>query len=34
MYNPEIDWETGEIKIMRCLPMYEYKVKIFKREKI
>jgi len=21
-YNPEIDWETGEIKMMRCPPLY------------
>jgi len=21
-YNPEINWETGEVKMMRCLPLY------------
>jgi len=21
-YNPEINWETGEVKMMRCPPLY------------
>jgi len=21
VHNPEINWETGEVKIMRCLPL-------------
>ena len=21
-HNPEINWETGEVKMMRCLPLY------------
>jgi len=23
VHNPEIDWEKGEVKITRCLPIYE-----------
>jgi len=22
VHNPEINWETGEVKMMRCLPLY------------
>jgi len=22
VHNPEINWETREVKIMRCLPLY------------
>jgi len=22
VHNPEINWETGEVKITRCLPIY------------
>jgi len=24
-HNPEIDWEKGEVKMMRCLPICEKK---------
>jgi len=23
VYNPEINWEMGEVKIMRCLSLYD-----------
>jgi len=23
VHNPEINWETGEVKMMRCLPLCE-----------
>jgi len=26
-HNPEIDWEKGEVKMMRCLPTYRRKKK-------
>jgi len=22
VHNPEINWETGEVKMTRCLPLY------------
>jgi len=31
-HNPEINWETGEVKIMRCLPLYGGKSQ--KKEKV
>jgi len=30
-HNPEINWETGEVKMMRCPPLYGKKVEIMKR---
>jgi len=30
-YNPEINWETREVKITRCLPLYGKKVEITKK---
>ena len=27
-YNPEIDWKTGEVKMMRCLDKYEKQWKV------
>ena len=30
-YNPEINWETGKVKITRCSPLCEKKVKITKK---
>jgi len=32
VYNPEINWETGEVKMMRCLSLYGGKSQ--KKEKV
>ena len=32
-YNPEINWEMGEVKMTRCLPFYRRKVEIKERRR-
>jgi len=31
-HNPEINWETGEVKMMRCPPLYGKKLEIVRGE--
>ena len=33
-YNPEINWETGEVKMTRCLPLYRRNTKEKDNKKI
>jgi len=33
-HNPEINWETGEVKIMRCPPMYGRNSKIREKKEV
>jgi len=34
VHNPEIDWETGEVKMMRCLSLYGRAVLKKKEKKV
>ena len=33
-YNPEIDWETGEVKMTRYLLLYRRNIKLEKGQKV
>jgi len=34
VYNPEIDWEKGEVKMMRCLSIYRRRKQREKRKEV
>jgi len=31
VHNPEINWETGEVKMMRCPPLYDRRLREVER---
>ena len=33
-HNPEINWEIGEVKMMRCLPLYGRNTKLKEERKV
>jgi len=33
-HNPKIDWEKGEVRMMRCPPLYGKAIKIKEKKKI
>jgi len=33
-HNPEINWEIGEVKMMRCLPLYGRNTKLKEESKV